>query len=139
MNQIRPEHLEYELKRWMRPDAYRFIRADWRRHVNPGSALATLFDRYERKYRHDQPRVPAGSREGGWWTDDDAQSGSRFSDGLIRLAQADTGVISDAFGEPYYQRGGHHEAPQAVYKKWNLMPETGKSSKNPRLARFRVN
>jgi hypothetical protein len=129
MTQIKPEQLAYELNRWMRPDAHRFIRSDWRRYVNPSSTLATLYELYERKYRHDQPRVPAGSREGGQWIDD-AQSRSRFSDGLVRLAQADTGVISDAFGEPYYRPGGHHEAPQAVYNKWDLQKETRKVFEN---------
>ena len=57
-----------QLKRWMRSDAHRFIRPDWRRYVVPGSELAALYERYERKYRPDQPRVPAGVPEGGQWT-----------------------------------------------------------------------
>ena len=48
----------------MRPDAHRFIRPDWRRFVNAGSELEALVEDIERKYRSDQPRVPAGSPEG---------------------------------------------------------------------------
>jgi hypothetical protein len=45
-----------------------FIRPDWRRFVKPNSALERLYGRYERKFSPDQPRVPAGSSEGGQWT-----------------------------------------------------------------------
>ena len=68
MYRVDPVYLEYQLKRWMRPDAHRFIRPDWRRYVKPGSELAVFYERYERKYSPEQPRVPAGSREGGQWT-----------------------------------------------------------------------
>jgi hypothetical protein len=59
---------EAQLKRWMRPDAHRFIRPDWRRYVKPGFEHEFPFERYERKYSQDQPRVPAGSSDGGQWT-----------------------------------------------------------------------
>ncbi len=32
--------------------------------------------------------------------------------------------LTDSSGRPYYAPGGHHEVPQAVFKKWNLPPET---------------
>lgn len=67
---FKPEYLEHQVKHWMRPDAYRFIRPDWRRYVTPGSELWSIYERYERKYSPEQPRVPAGSREGGQWTGD---------------------------------------------------------------------
>ena len=35
-----------------------------------GSELEKLYEEIERKYRSDQARVPAGSREGGQWTDE---------------------------------------------------------------------
>jgi len=57
-----------EPSRWMRPDASNFVRPDWRRFVTPDSEAATVFARYEKKYRPDQPRTPAGNREGGRWT-----------------------------------------------------------------------
>lgn len=56
-------------------DAHRFLHADWRRHVTPGSELAALFSEIERKYRPEQPRVPAGNREGGQWTADGGLGG----------------------------------------------------------------
>lgn len=138
MNPIKPEVLEYELKRWMRPNAHLFIRPDWRRHVAGGSEAAALYALYERKYRPDQARIPAGSREGGRWTDEEEQTydadpasvrseaDEGYRDRLVRVAQANSGTITDAFGEPYYRPGGHHEAAQGVYKKWNLAPETRK-------------
>ena len=68
--------LAHELRRWMRPDAHRFIGLGWRRLLKPGSEAAALFSRYEAKYRPDQPRVPAGVREGGQWTTDGGGAGS---------------------------------------------------------------
>lgn len=59
-----------EQSRWMRPDAANFVRPDWRRHVKAGSEAATTLERYERKFRPDQPRVPAGESQGGQWTAD---------------------------------------------------------------------
>lgn len=32
--------------------------------------------------------------------------------------------FTDAYGDPYYSPGGHHEMPQSVFKKWDLQPET---------------
>jgi hypothetical protein len=60
--------VEHERKRWLRADAHRFVRPDWRRFIKPGSELATFYDSVERKYRPDQPRVPAGVPEGGQWS-----------------------------------------------------------------------
>ncbi len=58
MAYIHPDALEYERRRWLRHDAYRFIRPDWRRYVQPGTTLAATYEDIERKYRPDQPRVP---------------------------------------------------------------------------------
>jgi hypothetical protein len=74
MPQITSVYLEHQLKRWMRPDADRFIRPDWRRYVRPGFEEDHPFACYERKYSPEQPRVPAGSREGGQWRDADSSS-----------------------------------------------------------------
>lgn len=65
---------ERERSRWMRPDAYRFVRSDWWRYVKPDSEAATVFTHYERKWREDQPRVPAGESQGGQWTADGGAS-----------------------------------------------------------------
>jgi hypothetical protein len=59
----------------MRPDAYRFIRPDWRRFARPGREDEHPFALYEGKYSPDQPRVPAGNREGGQWTNEDGGGG----------------------------------------------------------------
>jgi hypothetical protein len=74
MAQLRTEYLERALTCWARPDARNFVRPDWRHSVKPESDAASVFDIYERKYRPDQPRVPAGSREGGQWTDEGAET-----------------------------------------------------------------
>jgi hypothetical protein len=69
MHRVDPIYLEHQLKRWMRPDAHRFVRPDWRRFVRPEFQAGHPFALYERKYSPEQPRVPAGSREGGRWAD----------------------------------------------------------------------
>ena len=59
----------------MRPDAYRFLRSDWRCFTGGRQdPLHQLFECAERKYRPDQPRVPRGSLGGGQWTRDDGTS-----------------------------------------------------------------
>jgi hypothetical protein len=70
-----------------------------------------------RKFRPDQPRVPAGNPDGGQWTSEDGSAAR------VRLAQTNR-VLTDAYGERYYNPGGHHEMPRGVYEKWNLRPET---------------
>jgi hypothetical protein len=81
-------------------------------------------------FRPDLPRWPAGSgRISGQWSggagtlppidggaDTDRTSPIQLAQGFI--------TITDVFGEPYYQRGGHHEVPQKIYEKWNLPEET---------------
>ena len=120
MHQEKPAVLAHRRERWMRPDAERYLRADWRsrkywsnpppgfdeksaadtwsgksveavRTDDSGLSIAELrsaqarlahlrwlladlkFDltlrRLARKYRPDQPRVPAGSPDSGQWTD----------------------------------------------------------------------
>src|ERR1044072_7048992 len=115
MHQINPEYRDCQ--------AWRFTRPDWRRYVHPGSELAAFYERLERKYRPHQPRVPAGVREGGRWTDDDAQSAAGapdYDDGRVQLAQFMTGTLTDAPSLPYYRPGGHHEVPKKLYENWNL-------------------
>jgi hypothetical protein len=76
------------------------LRFDWER---------TIGRYYKRKYRPDQPRVPAGVREGGQWTYDGGGDASRRSDedtshvgGMPRVRLADASrasnptVMSDA-------------------------------------------
>lgn len=81
MAQFKTEYAERELKRWARPDARNFVQPDWRHYVKPESDAAAVFDIYERKYRPDQARVPAGSREGGQWTGEGGDGGGGADSG----------------------------------------------------------
>jgi hypothetical protein len=68
--------------------------------------------------------MPAGNgEESGRWTDGIGGGEATLVDGRVRVAQAGS-IVTDAFGQPYYQPGGHHEMPRGVYDKWNLQPET---------------
>jgi hypothetical protein len=71
MATIKQAVLDYELKRWMRPDAHRFLHPDWRRFWNAGhedDPVYRFYESIERKFSPSQPRVPAGVPEGGQWT-----------------------------------------------------------------------
>jgi hypothetical protein len=83
-----------DAERWMRPDAARFFNPPYERkdrsdaqgvisagdlkdiqngHLELKRLISELqfelaYRAFQRKYRPDQPRVPAGSREGGRWT-----------------------------------------------------------------------
>lgn len=59
----------YQHARWMRPDAHRWLRPDAMRFLIPGSDPAKIFPALDRKFNPNQPRVPAGSPDGGQWTD----------------------------------------------------------------------
>ena len=70
------------LRRWMRPDADRFLRPDWRRFWNAGrenDPLYRFYESIERKYDPAQPRVPVGSPNGGQWTGADGAIGGGSS------------------------------------------------------------
>ncbi len=120
MHQEKPEVLAHRRERWLRPDAARCLRPDWRgrkQGLQPpaveaaddgGPSLAELqraqaslahlrwlvadlkFDltlrALRRKYSPDQPRVPAGSREGGQWTD---AGGGTQQDGRAERSNGD--------------------------------------------------
>lgn len=75
-----------QLARWMRPDAHRFLRSDWRRFWKPGQEnepLYRYYERVERKYRPDQLRDWHGR-----WTADGASRSSigGSSDKLTAIA-----------------------------------------------------
>lgn len=67
MPSIHPAALDYERKRWLRHDAHRFIRPDWRRFASPGSELWALYESIESKYNFNpgEPRDDLGR-----WTDE---------------------------------------------------------------------
>lgn len=107
-------------------------------------AAELKFRRLLRKagFNPDQPRVPAGNPDGGQWTSDGGGSADESASDRVRFAEAVTGTLTDADGRPYYRPGGHHEMPEAVYKKWDLDPEMARvfkqSSTGPLGATFRT-
>jgi hypothetical protein len=107
MAQLRTEYLERALTRWARPDARNFVRPDWRHSVKPESDAASVFDIYQRKYRLDQPRVPAGSRQGGQWTDEGGRSAKPTPSDTSSASggRNDPRVLSDAIPDNYYKPG----------------------------------
>jgi hypothetical protein len=113
MPPINSAYLEHQLKRWMRPDAHHFVRADWRKFVRPGFEAGHPFALYERKYRPDQARMPPGSRDDGQWTDEEGGGGSQSG-------RNDSRVISDASPDPvrpgaqYAQNGPRRPASGGV-------------------------
>ena len=116
----------------MRPDAYRFIRPDWRRFARPGFEDEHPFALYEHKYRPDQARVPPGSRDGGQWTDEEGGGGGKdggtddgatlppnakpvqfkVPDEVVNRSRSDDGTIDGEVVEPVAPRG-HHYVPKA--------------------------
>jgi len=87
MTHIHATYLHHQLKRLMRHDAHRFLRPDWRRFTCFGEEnqlFHHLYDRIDRKYSPDQPRVPRGNPDGGQWTN-----------GRIRSGRQDPRVLSD--------------------------------------------
>jgi len=68
MNQIHSGWQAREQRRWLRNDAHRWLRPDHARFEKP--------QRIERKYNPNQPRVPAGNRDGGQWTSGSSDEGA---------------------------------------------------------------
>jgi len=100
-------YLTRQLDRWTRPDAHLLVRPDWRRFV-PRDADDHPFALYERKYRPDQPRVPAGNSDGGQWTADGG-GGSRLPGSQPTSKPPpinDPRVISDATPDNDWKPGG---------------------------------
>jgi hypothetical protein len=78
--------------------------------VQAGSELAALYEEIERKYRPDQPRVPAGVPEGGQWTVDGAGSVQRTSvrEESRRSGENDARVLSDVTPDDDAKPGAQH-------------------------------
>ena len=69
MATIAQEAIDYQIKRFLRPD--------WRRFWKPGhenDPLYKLYESAERKFDPNQPRVPRGEPGGGQWTSRDGSS-----------------------------------------------------------------
>jgi hypothetical protein len=107
MTQIQPAYCAHQRRRWMRPDAFRFVRPNWRRFVRAGFERELPFDHYERKYSPDQPRVPAGNPYGGQWTSGGGGGGDNGNGVTTELSAA-----------------GHHHIPKAIFEKYPFPPET---------------
>src|SRR5674476_446653 len=122
MSAFKNAYLENEIKRWMRPDAYRFIRADWRRHVKPGSDLWFLYERYERKYSADQPRDDHGR-----WTSEGAATGRQqspfASDRPIRLAGDITGFTRHGINQAISRGVSPSAILNAVVSPLQIIPQ----------------
>lgn len=103
---MKPAYVEQQVKRWMRPDAHRFLRPDWRRYVAPGSALATQYSAYERKYRPDQARD-----ERGRWVDEgggaegNASPAASAAEPIAGGGLDDQRILSDAAPDRSYKPG----------------------------------
>jgi hypothetical protein len=89
MNDHEAAWLAQQRARWLRPDAERWIRPDAARFLKPGTTPADVFPALARKYRPDQPRIPAGQPGGGRWTDDWRSAPGTLSD-LIKPIPAAT-------------------------------------------------
>ena len=88
--------------------------------------LAALWQWLILKYSADQPRVPAGSRDGGQWTKDGATETSSVQ---IARNRNDTSPISDATPDNMLipvAGWEHHYVPWGTFKKYNLLSETRK-------------
>ncbi|MDQ2084304.1 hypothetical protein RA307_29305 [Xanthobacteraceae bacterium Astr-EGSB] len=123
---------ERRLLRAMLED-YRAIAADLK-------AMRQALEEIEAKAHHpngydpEQPRWPAGApgSVGGQWSGEAGAGGAAADvdalydvdlDDILRLVQVGS-PVTDVDGLPYYKPGGHHEAPRAVFKDWELKPET---------------
>jgi hypothetical protein len=110
MTEFKNAEMEQQRRRWMRPNAHLFIRPDWRRYVRPGFEHDFAFELYERKFSPDQPRVPAGSSDGGQWTSESGGTGGEPSPGSTTEPTAGSGrndsrVLSDVTPDNYYKPG----------------------------------
>ncbi len=83
-------------ERWLRPDAARWVRGDISRYHRPGCDLAKAVPAIGRKYNADQPRVPAGSPDGGQWTNGSA-NGSDVPQPMGSIDFGDLPNFSDLF------------------------------------------
>ena len=108
---------------WKRVGEAGFLTDDEKREAAgyeplPGSSFSTLLA----KYSPDQPRVPAGSSDGGQWTSGGYAGGAANTDeGRVLSDENPDGLVP---GAEYAQ--GHHVFPRASARKWPLSPEARK-------------
>ncbi|MBB5050558.1 hypothetical protein HNQ36_000506 [Afipia massiliensis] len=97
----------HQRARFMRPDAHRWIRPAAAHFLKPSTDPASVYPALiaaETKYSPNQPRVPAGSRESGRWTDGGGGIGSLASP-MGNIGINDPRVISDATPDNFWQPG----------------------------------
>jgi hypothetical protein len=150
MSRFHDAWLAYQQKRFMRPDAGRYVRTDAFRWL-PADRVGRRS--VERKFDPDQPRVPAGSPEGGQWTADGASSEGGVADEVLSavgdLASAEiaqlfeqlfdlraqsvfsSGSLSDDAEVLLVGGKGHHFVPFGVLDKdkYSFSPEALKEFK----------
>jgi hypothetical protein len=121
----------------LRPDAYRWLRPDYKRFLLPGADPGPLRALIESKANFDpnQPRVPAGNPDGGQWTDEPGWTGGSMSGDTIGIADVDVDAL-DEFSSA--RRGGHHLVPRAVYKEKPLPRETRRVFDEATTGRIRL-
>jgi hypothetical protein len=108
-----PVWLQHQRQRWLRPDAERYLRPDAARWMR--SDLLQLFQPppCERKYRPDQPRVPAGNPDGGQWTSEgEVGAGSIIADRARDRgsSRSDLHLLSDATPDNDWKPGAQYAA-----------------------------
>lgn len=124
--------LTHQQKRFMRPDAERYVRPDVFRWSPRGG---TDVGASERKFDPDQPRVPAGSPEGGQWTaDGGSNQGGVIEEVLSEVANSEISKLLEQLFDLQAQSefsdgklsedaevilvggSGHHYVPRAVFE-----------------------
>lgn len=97
----------HQRARFMRPDAHRWIRPAAAHFLKPSTDPASVYPALiaaETKYSPNQPRVPAGSRESGRWTDGGGGIGSLASP-MGNIGINDPRVVSDATPDNFLATG----------------------------------
>ena len=99
MSYIHPAWIEYQRRRFARPDAKRWVRPDAARFQKPDFVYGSLVNEkscplhWDCKFDPGQPRVPAGSSDGGQWTNGSVASvPSSITDPRV-LSDAEPGTI----------------------------------------------
>jgi hypothetical protein len=123
MNCTNPIWSEYQRRRFQRNNAHLYIRHDahrWLLHDREqrhslDQRLRPSFLEGKANFDPNQPRVPAGNRDGGQWTE--GGGGDR---------QISQGGSTEFSAVRRNRAGGHHYVPRAIYKDKPLSADTRK-------------
>jgi hypothetical protein len=87
---MRDYWIEYQRRRWMKPNAAVWMRPDAARWLLPNQKIWMGLKNREAKYSPEQPRVPAGNLDGGQWTEGggarQSEAGARQSEANVQMA-----------------------------------------------------